>query len=93
MRGSNRSLAHSTKAGDALLLDVIERCVIPGLASRNIANALEPKAYLVLTPRTSAGTSRVHTLVFRWPSGLTLENHNELSLLTLKCLRATEPPG
>lgn len=62
----------SEKAGAALLLDVIEHCVNPGLALKNIANALEPKACLILTtpnPRWSA--SRLHTLVFGWPSGFT----------------------
>lgn len=60
------------KAGAGMLLDVIEHCVNPGLALKNISNALLPGARLILTapnPRWSA--SRLHTLVFGWPSGFT----------------------
>jgi hypothetical protein len=82
----------SEKVGDALLLDVFEYCVILGLGLQSIANALEPKARSD-SPNQRWRASRLHTLVFGWPSGFTLENHDELSLVALECLRATEPPG
>lgn len=69
------------KAGAALLLDVIEHCVNPGLALRNISAALLPEARLIVTtpnPRWSA--SRLHHLVFGCVSGFTPldlgENHH-----------------
>ncbi len=69
------------KAGAVLLLDVIEHTVNPGLGLKNIADAIEPGSYLILSvpnPRWSA--SRLHTSVFGWPSGFTQldidENHH-----------------
>ena len=71
------------KAGAALLLDVIEHCPNPGLVLKNIASALLCGGRLVITtpnPRWSA--SRLHTLVYGWPSGFTAldlaQNHHVL---------------
>lgn len=64
------------KAGAILLLDVIEHTVNPGLGLKNTADALDADGYLILTvpnPRWSA--SRLHTLVFGWPSGFTPTRH------------------
>jgi SAM-dependent methyltransferase len=66
------------RAGAVLLLDVIEHCVNPGLALKNIADAMEPNGRLILrvpNPRWSA--SRLHTLVFGWPSGFTQTDLDE----------------
>jgi hypothetical protein len=69
---SNDPCPVDQKAGAALLLDVIEHCVNPGRALRGIADALEENGRLIVTtpnPRWSA--SRLHTLVYGWPSGFT----------------------
>jgi SAM-dependent methyltransferase len=69
------------KAGAVLLLDVIEHCLNPGLALKNISQALLPGGRLIVTtpnPRWSA--SRLHNLLFGWPSGFTCrdidDNHH-----------------
>jgi hypothetical protein len=54
--------------GAAILLDVIEHCVNPGLALRNISNILPVDAYLILTmPNPRWSWSRTYALVYGLP--------------------------
>lgn len=73
------------KAGAVLLLDVIEHCVNPGLALRNISAAMEIDGTLILTtpnPRWSGG--RIHMLFRGLLSGFTpldlSQNHHVLPI-------------
>jgi hypothetical protein len=67
--------------GAAILLDVIEHCLNPGLALRNISNILPVDAYLILTmPNPRWSRSRTHALVYGVPgcftqSDLDLNHH------------------
>lgn len=58
------------RCGAALLLDVIEHCVNPGLALRNVSNAMMPGGRLILTvPNPRWSGSRVGTLLTGYASG------------------------
>ena len=60
------------RAGAVLLLDVIEHCVNPGLALRNISAAMEPNGKLILTtPNLRWSGSRAHMLFRGLASGFT----------------------
>jgi hypothetical protein len=67
--------------GAALVLDVIEHCVNPGLALENIAAALPPEAPLIVTvPNPLWSRSRTHALFHGYPtcfrqSDLDLNHH------------------
>jgi hypothetical protein len=68
-------------AGAVLLLDVIEHCLNPGLALKNIAAVLQSNGRLILTtPNPRWSGSRIHTVFFGNPSGFTQrdldENHH-----------------
>jgi SAM-dependent methyltransferase len=56
------------EAGAAILLDVIEHCVNPGLALRHISDILPAGGYLILTtPNPRCSRSRTHTLAYGVP--------------------------
>jgi hypothetical protein len=58
--------------GAAILLDVIEHCLNPGLALRNISNILPVGAYLILTmPNPRWSRSRTYALIYGVPGCFT----------------------
>jgi SAM-dependent methyltransferase len=60
--------ADAPRPGAALLLDVIEHLVNPGIALANIFDALAPDGRLVLTtPNPRWSRSRIHTLLTGYP--------------------------
>ena len=71
----------SPSPGAAILLDVIEHCVNPGLALKNIAAVLPPGARLIVTvPNPRWSKSRTHALFYGYPvcftqSDLDLNHH------------------
>jgi SAM-dependent methyltransferase len=59
-------------AGAAILLDVIEHCVNPGLALSNIARVLAPDGRLIITmPNPRWSRSRLHALRYGYPTCFT----------------------
>lgn len=67
-----RPASERPKAGIVLLLDVIEHLTDPGVALRNISDAVEPGGILILTaPNPRWSRSRLHALFFGNPSCFT----------------------
>ena len=65
-------------AGAVLLLDVIEHCLNPGLALKNISAVLQLNGRLILTtPNPRWSGSRVHTLFRGTPGGFTQQDLDE----------------
>ena len=59
-------------AGAAILLDVIEHCVNPGLVLQNVSAVLHPNGRLILTtPNPRWSRSRIHSLFFGYPTCFT----------------------
>lgn len=59
----NQPCPDPSLAGAAIMLDVIEHCVNPGLALKNVAAALQPQARLIVTaPNPRWSRSRTHAL-------------------------------